>query len=110
MAEGEDAVIRRMQKYNHLRHTTHADAYGEMIKSWETLGVIEMAVSLTSGTQATANNVLTSSSTHVGVTDRKTVIPGDKLVKGDDVYMVDFAVNGSRKQLLYLKKETPKGV
>lgn len=72
-------MIRRMTPYTHYRFTTAKDNYGEQVKEWDEVGTVEMTLSLTTGTQSSMNNILTSSSTHIGVTDSKNIVIGDKL-------------------------------
>lgn len=67
---------------------------------------MEISLGLSTGTSSSANNILTASSTHVGVTTYKAIAAGDKIVVGNDTYIVDFPVLDGRYALLYLKKES----
>ena len=103
-------MIRRMKPYTHQRFITIKDEHGEQIKQWEDIGLIEMAISLNSGTQSTTNNILTSSSTHVAITDSKAIAAGDRLAQGAAAFFtVDYVVLDGRKTLLYLKKDSTNG-
>lgn len=100
-------MIRRMIPYTLQRHTATKDSYGEKVKAWSDIGSIECAISLNTGTQSTANNILTTSSTHIAITDSREPQAGDKLIDDNErAYVVDYAVKDGRKTLLYLKDST----
>lgn len=102
-------MIRRMEPYQLYSFSTVKDSYGELVKQWSKVKDIEVAISLLTGFTSTANNILTTSSTHIGITDSKAVKNGDKLIGIDDTFIVDYAVNSERKAMLYLKKEEAYG-
>lgn len=99
-------MIRRMVPFTLSRFTISKNSYEEQVKQWHTLGTIEQALSLSSGTQSSTNNILTSSSTHIAVTQSNTVKAGDKLTdRAAAEYTVDYAVPNGRMTMLYLKRE-----
>lgn len=110
MAKGEDAMIRRMRSFFIYTLSTSKDSYGEQVKSFTKGSAIDVALSLVTGTTSNNNNILTSSSTHVGITDSTGVKQGCKLADGTESYIVDYVVDDGRKTLLYLQKESTYGV
>lgn len=82
------------------------DSYEEQVITYGAAIPIEISLSLSTGTSSSTNNILTASSTHVGVTTYKAISAGDKITVGSDTYIVDYPVLDGRNALLYLKKES----
>lgn len=99
-------MIRKMRQASLFPLTRTLDDYEEQVIAFEAAVPIEIAISLTTGTSSSANNILTASSTHVGVTTYKAISAGDKITVGSDTYIVDYPVLDGRNALLYLKKES----
>lgn len=99
-------MISRMTSASLYHLTRSLDAYQEQTIAYGAAIPIQITISLTTGTSSAANNVLTSSSTHVGVSDYKLVSKGDKVVVGSDTYIVDYPVLDGKLAMLYLKKES----
>lgn len=99
-------MIRKMQQASLFPLTRTLDTLGEQVIAYGAAIPIEIAISLSTGTSSSANNILTASSTHVGVTTYKAISDGDKIVVGSQTYLVDFPVLDGRMTLLYLKKES----
>lgn len=99
-------MIRKMKQASLFPLTRTLDTLGEQVITYGAAIPIEISLGLTTGTSSSANNILTASSTHVGVTTYKAISDGDKIVVGSDTYFVDFPVLDGRYALLYLKKES----
>lgn len=99
-------MIRKMRQASLFPLKRITDSYEEQVIAYEAAVPIEIALSLTTGTSSSANNTLTASSTHVGVTTYKDISNGDKITVENDSYIVDFPVLDGRLALLYLKKES----
>lgn len=85
-------------------HSLTIDAYGEQASGYGSAANIEIAVSLSTGTTINTNNVITQSSTHIGVTPYRLAKPRDKIVEGSNTYIVDY-VTLARYAVLYLKQD-----
>lgn len=99
-------MIRMMRKASLFPMSRTLDSLHEQIITYGAAIPIEVSLSLSTGTSSSANNILTASSTHVGVTSYKTIAAGDKITVGSDTYIVDYPMLDGRYALLYLKKES----
>ena len=105
MAKGENVMNRHMQTATLLRRTVKVDELGEQIVSYvPALANVEIAISVIQGSYNTQNNVLTTSSTHLGLTkDNRTSI-GDKIMCEGHAYTVNYIIAGRFNQL-FLSEE-----
>ncbi len=96
---------RHMQTATLLRRTVKVDELNEQIVSYvPALANVEIAISVIQGNYSAQNNVLTTSSTHLGLTkDNRTSI-GDKIMCGGHTYTVNYIVAGRFNQL-FLSEE-----
>lgn len=96
-------MIRRMEKAIVKRATITRNSIGERVETYNKLLDITIAISTSSGTTSVMNNVLTTSSTHIGITEEQGIKEGDIIVVGNTSYSVDFVVPCRRFYQLYLK-------
>ena len=96
---------RHMQTATLLRRTVKVDELGEQIVSYvPALANVEIAISVIQGNYNTQNNVLTTSSTHLGLTkDNRTSI-GDKIMCDGHTYTLNYIIAGRFNQL-FLSEE-----
>jgi hypothetical protein len=84
---------------------TTLDEYGEQVISYSEKGTINMFIGFQTGTSSSNNNILTASSTHIGITPCRDIDAGDTVIDGADTYTVDYPVHDGRYTMLFLKKE-----
>jgi hypothetical protein len=76
-----------------LKHSTGQvqNTYGKLEDSTEDIP-IEMAISLLSGNKFSTNNMITTESTHIGLTtyDTSTISSTDIIQDGNDEYTIDY--------------------
>ena len=100
-------MMRKMKTATLLRRTVKVDELREQIVSYvPALANVEIAISVIQGNYNSQNNVLTTSSTHLGLTkDNRTSI-GDKIVCEGHTYTVNYIIAGRFNQL-FLSEEQP---
>ena len=105
MAQGENAMMRQMKTATLLRRTVKVDELNEQIVSYvPALANVQIAISVIQGNYNSQNNVLTTSSTHLGLTkDNRTSI-GDKIMCDGHTYTVNYIIAGRFNQL-FLSEE-----
>ena len=91
-------MIQRMQTYDLTRAVTTTNAWQEVEKTFETVGTIDVAVSVSSGSTLAQNDVLRISSTHTGLTYSTSVQVGDRF----GGYIVDYIIEGSGRRMAQL--------
>ena len=98
---------RHMQTATLLRRSVVVDELGEQIVSYvPALAKLEIAISVIQGNYNSQNNVLTTSSTHLGMTkDNRTSI-GDKIMCEGHTYTVNYIIEGRFNQI-FLSEEQP---
>ena len=98
---------RHMQTATLLRRSVAVDELNEQIVSYiPALARLEIAISVIQGNYNSQNNVLTTSSTHLGLTkDNRTSI-GDKIMCEGHTYSVNYIIAGRFNQL-FLSEEQP---
>lgn len=96
---------RHMQTATLLRRSVAVDELNEQIVSYvPALARLEIAISVIQGNYNSQNNVLTTSSTHLGLTqDNRTSIE-DKIVCDGHTYTVNYIIAGRFNQL-FLSEE-----
>jgi len=96
---------RHMKTATLMRRTVKVDELGEQIVSYSpTLANISIAISAIQGNYNSTNNVLTTSSTHLGLTtDNRTSI-GDKIMCDGHTYTVTYIIAGRFNQV-FLSEE-----
>ena len=106
MAQGENIMIRRMEKAKLLKRTVSQNELGEQVLSYEEQSVpIDVAVSVLQGNYNSANNVLTTASTHIALTHDKRASEGDKIVYQGRNYICNFVNASTRWIQLWLSLE-----
>lgn len=88
-----------------LRRTVRIDDLNEQIVSYiPALANVQIAISVIQGNYNSQNNVLTTSSTHLGLTkDNRTSI-GDKIMCEGHTYTVNYIIAGRFNQI-FLSEE-----
>ena len=105
MAQGENAMNRHMQTATLLRRSVAVDELNEQIVSYvPALARLEIAISVIQGNYNSQNNVLTTSSTHLGLTKDSRTSIGDKLLCEGHTYTVNYIIAGRFNQL-FLSEE-----
>ena len=96
---------RHMQTATLLRRSVAVDELSEQIVSYiPALANVEIAISVIQGSYNTQNNVLTTSSTHLGLTkDNRTSI-GDKIMCEGHTYTINYIIAGRFNQI-FLSEE-----
>lgn len=105
MEESGSPMIRKMKQLSVSVLSRTLDDYKEQVIGYTSSGTAEMAISLITGTTSPNNNIITQSSTHVGISSNKSIAAGDKLVADSSTYVVDYAVLDGRYAMYYLRKE-----
>lgn len=106
MAQGENAMIRKMEKAKLLKRTVSQNEWGEQVISYIEQSIpIEVAISVLQGNYNSANNVLTTASLHMGLTNDKRASEGDKIVHQGHTYICTFANTSARWVQLWLSLE-----
>lgn len=96
---------RHMQTATLLRRSVAVDELNEQIVSYiPTLARLEIAISVIQGNYNTQNNVLTTSSTHLGLTKDNRLSIGDKIMCDGHTYSVNYIIAGRFNQL-FLSEE-----
>lgn len=98
-------MIRQMKTATLMRRTVEVDELGEQIVSYSpALAKLEIAISVIQGNHNSQNNVLTTSSTHLGLsTDNRTSI-GDKIMCDGHTYTANYIIAGRFNQI-FLSEE-----
>ena len=98
-------MMRKMKTATLLRRTVKVDELNEQIVTYvAALANVQIAISVIQGNYNSQNNVLTTSSTHLGLThDNRTSI-GDKIVCDGHTYTVNYIIAGRFNQL-FLSEE-----
>ena len=98
-------MMRKMKTATLLRRSVAVDELNEQIVSYvPALAKMEIAISVIQGSYNSQNNVLTTSSTHLGLTkDNRTSI-GDKIMCDGHTYTVNYIIAGRFNQL-FLSEE-----
>ena len=99
-------MMRKMKTATLLRRSVAVDELGEQIVSYvPTLANVEIAISVIQGNYNAQNNVLTTSSTHLGLTtDNRTSI-GDKIVCEGHTYTVNYIITGRFNQIFLAEEQ-----
>lgn len=96
---------RHMQTATLLRRTVKVDELGEQIVSYvPALAKMEIAISVIQGNYNSQNNVLTTSSTHLGLTQDSRLSIGDKIMCEGHTYTVNYIIAGRFNQI-FLSEE-----
>lgn len=99
-------MMRKMKTATLLRRSVKVDELGEQIVSYvPTLANVEIAISVIQGNYNAQNNVLTTSSTHLGLSkDNRTSI-GDKIMCDGHTYTVNYIIAGRFNQLFLTEEQ-----
>ena len=98
-------MMRQMKTATLLRRTVQVDELNEQIVSYvPALANVEIAISVIQGNYNSQNNVLTTSSTHLGLTQDNRTSIGDKIVCEGHTYTVNYIIAGRFNQL-FLSEE-----
>ena len=100
-------MIRQMKTATLLRRTVAVNELGEQIVSYSpTLANLSIAISAIQGNYNSTNNVLTTSSTHLGLTtDNRTSI-GDKIMCDGHTYTVNYIIAGRFNQIFLSEEQS----
>ena len=97
---------RHMQTATLLRRSVAVDELGEQIVSYvPTLANVEIAISVIQGNYNSQNNVLTTSSTHLGLTQDNRTSIGDKIMCEGHTYTVNYIIAGRFNQLFLAEEQ-----
>lgn len=93
-------MMQRMQEFTLERCTISKNEHLENIKTWQPIGTIWAAISVSTGSTQELNQIQRITSTHTAVTP-------DEVRTGDRFggYTVDFVIPGRRFNQLFLTKE-----
>ena len=98
-------MMRQMKTATLLRRTVKADELNEQIVSYiPALANVQIAISVIQGNYNSQNNVLTTSSTHLGLTKDSRTSIGDKIMCEGHTYTVNYIIAGRFNQL-FLSEE-----
>ena len=98
-------MMRQMKTATLLRRTVKLDELGEEIVSYvPALARLEIAISVIQGSYNAQNNVLTTSSTHLGLTKDNRISIGDKIMCEGHTYTVSYIIAGRFNQI-FLSEE-----
>ena len=98
-------MMRQMKTATLLRRSVVLDELGEQIVSYvPALANVEIAISVIQGNYSAQNNVLTTSSTHLGLTKDSRTSIGDKIVCEGHTYTVNYIIAGRFNQI-FLSEE-----
>ena len=96
---------RHMKTATLLRRSVAVDELDEQIVSYiPALARLEIAISVIQGSYNAQNNVLTTSSTHLALTQDNRTSIGDKIVCEGHTYSVNYIIAGRFNQL-FLSEE-----
>lgn len=96
---------RHMQTATLLRRSVALDELREQIVSYvPALANVEIAINVIQGNYNTQNNILTTSSTHLGLTQDNRTSIGDKIICEGHTYTVNYIIAGRFNQL-FLSEE-----
>ena len=96
---------RHMQTATLVRRTVKVDELDEQIVSYvPALAKMEIAISVIQGNYNSQNNVLTTSSTHLGLTQDNRTSIGDKIMCEGHTYTVNYIIAGRFNQI-FLSEE-----
>ena len=100
-------MIRHMKTATLLRRTVAVDELGEQIVSYvPALANLSIAISAIQGNYNSTNNILTTSSTHLGLTaDNRTSI-GDKIKCDGHTYTVNYIIAGRFNQMFLSEEQS----
>lgn len=87
-----------------FRYTTKLNDYNEQEKVLKDTFEVEIAISTTSGTFNSGNNVKTTNSTHTGFTYSDSLRESDIIKLDEAYYSIDYINTLGRFPLLYLKQ------
>lgn len=97
---------RHMQTATLLRRSVAVDELDEQIISYiPALAKMEIAISVIQGNYNTQNNVLTTSSTHLGLTKDSRTSIGDKLMCEGHTYTVNYIIAGRFNQIFLTEEQ-----
>lgn len=100
-------MMRQMKTATLMRRMVKVDELGEQIVSYvPALANVQIAISVIQGNYNSQNNVLTTSSTHLGLTKDNRLSIGDKIVCDGHTYTVNYIIAGRFNQL-FLSEEQP---
>lgn len=100
-------MMRQMKTATLLRRSVVLDELGEQIVSYvPALAKMEIAISVIQGNYNSQNNVLTTSSTHLGLTKDNRLSIGDKIMCEGHTYTVNYIIAGRFNQI-FLSEEQP---
>lgn len=98
-------MIRQMRTATLLRRTVKVDELEEQIVSYvPATAKMEMAISVIQGAYNSQNNVLTTSSTHLGLSMDNRTLAGDKIMCDGHTYTVNYVIVGRFNQI-FLSEE-----
>lgn len=99
-------MIRHMERGKLLTYTLGTNQYNEQLPQWiEQQQPLEIAITIASGSTEIINNILSTTSTHIGLTMDSRVKEKDKIVLGNITYIVDFVAKQRRYYQLNLTME-----
>ncbi len=100
-------MIRRTKTATLMRRTVEVDELGEQIVSYvPALANVSIAISAIQGNYNSTNNILTTSSTHLGLTtDNRTSI-GDKIMCDGHTYTVNYIIVGRFNQIFLSEEQS----
>lgn len=100
-------MMRKMKTATLLRRTVEVDELGEQIVSYiPALAKLEIAISVIQGAYNTQNNVLTTSSTHLGLTTDNRTLVGDKIMCDGHTYTVNYIIAGRFNQIFLSEEQS----
>lgn len=94
-------IIREMKKVTYRVFDNTKDAYGQLKQSY-TDSQIEMMIKIRG--QVNVEDPRFIDCDCVGIS-RETLVPGNKIIDGDKVYLIQYAIPSSRYQQVMLKCE-----
>ena len=89
-----------------MRRTVSVSDIGEEVVSYQPYSEIELAISVIQGAANVNNNVITTSSTHLALSNACDVRVGDKIGCCGHTYNVTYIIHGRLNQI-YLSEEMP---
>lgn len=98
---------RRMKTATLMRRTVQVDELGEQIVSYvPALAKMEIAISVIQGAYNTQNNVLTTSSTHLGLSTDNRASIGDKIMCDGHTYTINYIIVGRFNQIFLSEEQS----
>ena len=99
-------MMRQMKTATLLRRNVAVDEMSEQIVSYvPALARLEIAISVIQGNYNSQNNVLTTSSTHLGLTQDNRTSIGDKIMCDGHTYTVNYIIEGRFNQLFLTEEQ-----